>query len=128
MWVEESRRITAGERHATIRKIDPWSVLKLSLLFYFCALLVVMLGLSVFWTAVNRVGLVETLLAFLEDFGTEVRIDGVAIARAIFLLGLLNVVLWSGINVFLSFLYNLVADLVGGLRITVGDQDEAQAR
>jgi hypothetical protein len=87
-----------------------------------------MLGLSVFWTAVNRVGLAETLLAFLEDFGTEVRIDGVAIARAIFLLGLLNVVLWSGINVFLSFLYNLVADLVGGLRITVGDQDEAQAR
>jgi hypothetical protein len=122
-WVEEDRGWEAGERHVTLRKIDPWSVLKLSLLFSFCVLLVVMLGLTVFWTAVNRVGMVGTLLAFLEDFGTEVRIDGVAIARAIFLLGMLAVVLWSGINVFLAFLYNLVADLVGGLRVTVSDED-----
>jgi Transmembrane domain of unknown function (DUF3566) len=122
-WVEDDRRWDDGERHVTLRKVDPWSVLKLSLLFSFCALLVVMLGLTVFWTAVNRVGMVGTLLAFLEDFGTDVRIDGVAIARAIFLFGLLGAVLWSGINVFLAFLYNLVADLVGGLRVTVSDED-----
>jgi hypothetical protein len=45
------------------------------------------------------------------------------IARAVFLIGLLNVILWSGINVFLAFLYNLIADLVGGLRVTVVDEE-----
>jgi hypothetical protein len=110
-------------RRVTVRKVDPWSVLKLSLIFYFCVLLVVMLGLSVFWSVVNRLGIIETMLAFLADLDLEVTINGANIARALFLLGLLNVILWSGINVFLAFLYNLVSDLIGGLRMTLAEED-----
>lgn len=125
------RRVTPGSptqggrrvvrRHATVRRVDPWSVLKLSLVFYFCILLVVMLGLTVFWTVVNQLGIIDQLLGFLEDLQFVVEINGGMIAQAVFLIGLLNVVLWSGINVFLAFLYNLVADLVGGLRVTLNE-------
>lgn len=98
-------------------------MLKLSLIFYFCVLLVVMLGLVVFWSVVNRLGIIEQGLGFLAELNLEVTINAGNIARAVFLVGLLNVVLWSGINVFLAFLYNLVADLLGGLRVTLAEEE-----
>ena len=106
-----------------MRKVDPWSVLKLSLIFYFCLLVVVMLGLGVFWITVDRLGVIATLLSFLEELQFNVQINPANLFRAVFLTGLLNVVLWSGINVFGALLYNLVADVIGGLRITLAEEE-----
>ena len=93
-------------------------MLKLSVIFYLCVLLVVMLALAVFWAVLNRAGVLETLYTIAADtFNVQLRFDGANIARALFLIGLLNVVLVSALNVFLAFLYNLIADLVGGLRL-----------
>lgn len=106
-----------------VRHVDPWSVLKLSLIFYFCLLLVVVLGLAVFWSVLNRLGVVDQALGFLLELNVEVTINAGNIGRAVFLIGLLNVALFSGVNVFLAFLYNLVSDLLGGLRVTLAEED-----
>ena len=119
-------RVRTGQvvrRRATIRRVDPWSVLKLSVIFYFCFLLVVMLGLAVFWSVVLRIGIIDTLTGVLNELQLTLVINGANIARALFLLGLLNVVLWTGINVFLAFLYNLVSDLLGGLRLELASEE-----
>lgn len=108
---------------ATISRVDPWAVLKLSLIFYFCFLLVAMLGLTVFWAVLSSVGVIEGLTSFLNKLQLTVVINGGNIARAVFLLGILNVVLWTGINVFLAFLYNLVADVIGGLRVELDAEE-----
>lgn len=114
--IPEPRRY---RQRATVRRVDPWTVLKLSLVFYFCVLLVVMLGLTVFWAIINQLGVIESLQELLLNVGLDlVTINGGNIARVVFLLGLLNVMLFSGINVFMAFLYNLLADVLGGLRVT----------
>ena len=114
----------ARRRRCTLRKVDPWSVLKLSVIFYLCVLLVVMLALTVFWAVINRLGVLEALYTIAADTANvQLSFDGGNIARALFLIGLLNIVLMSALNVFLAFLYNLIADLVGGLRVTLELQD-----
>ena len=113
----------APRRRVTIQRVHPWSVLKLSLIFYFCMLLVVMVALALFWSIVIRVGVVEAIQEAANTFGATIRINGGNLARVTFLIGLINVVLWSAINVFMAFLYNLIADLVGGFRVTLSDDD-----
>lgn len=134
LMATSQRSITSGTREplqprrvvrqaATISRVDPWTVLKLSLIFYFCFLLVAMLGLTVFWAVLSRLGVIEGLTTSLDSLQLTLVVNGGSIARALFLVGILNVILWSGINVFIVFLYNLVADVVGGLRV-VFDAEE----
>ncbi|MDQ3937538.1 MAG: DUF3566 domain-containing protein, partial [Chloroflexota bacterium] len=115
-----------ARRRVTVQRIHPWSVLKLSLIFYFCLLLVVMVALAMFWSVIIRLGLIEALQEEATKFGANVRINGGNLARMTFLIGLINVVLWSAINVFMAFLYNLIADLIGGFRVTLSDDDATE--
>jgi hypothetical protein len=113
-------------RQAVVRRIDPWSVLKLSLIFYFFLLLVGMLGFAVIWGIISRLGGIDQALALLEALNFQVQLNMGNIARALFLVGVLQVILLSGVNVFLAFLYNLVADLLGGLKITLAEEEKVR--
>ena len=105
--------------------MHPWSVLKLSLIFYFCLLLVVMVASMVLWSIVINLGVIEGVVELLSQFNINVVVNGGNAARLLFLIGLVGVVFWSAINVLMAFLYNLIADLVGGLRVTLSDDDVA---
>ena len=110
-------------RRTVVRRLEPWSVLKISLLFYSCLWLILLAAMLVLWTAVTRLGIVDDVLRFLRELSLTIRIDGAGITRVIVLAAALNVVLWSVVNVFLAYLYNLLADLIGGLRVTLLDEE-----
>ncbi len=110
-------------RRTVVRRLEPWSVLKISLLFYSCLWLVLLVAMLVLWTAVTRLGIVDEVLRFLRELSLTVRIDGATITRILVAAAALNVLLWSAVNVFLAYLYNLLADLVGGLRVTLLDEE-----
>ena len=38
------------------------------------------------------------------------------------LVGLGNVIIWSLVNVFVAFLYNLISDVVGGIEVTLAQK------
>lgn len=114
--------VKLGQRSLTVRRMDPWTILKLSVVFYTVNLLLFMLLLTLFWGLLNTSGLIETVVTFAREAQLEVTYDARQIARAIFLLGLLGVVTLSGVNVFFCFVYNLVADLTGGLRLSIDDE------
>ena len=52
--------------------------------------------------------------------------DGLKIFRASFLGGLIMVIAGSGLNVLLCTLFNLISDLVGGVRVTVIEEETAR--
>lgn len=110
-------------RRLTLKRIDPWSVLKFGFVANLVLLAIVLLGAAVVWFFVQNLGLIDAVCGAATEVGfSECSVDGGNLFRALLLLGLLGVVIQTGLFVFLSFLHNLIADLVGGL--TFGYLDE----
>lgn len=113
-----------ARRRMTVRRIDPWSVLKFGFVVNACLLVIVLLGLGILWIAISQLGIVERVCGLATDVGFEqCGLDGGTLFSILFLLGVLWVVIQTALYVFLSFLHNLIADLVGG--ITVGVVEES---
>jgi hypothetical protein len=110
-------------RDIMVRRVDPWSVLKISVVFYTCMLIIMMLANAVFWAFVTRLGLIEQVTEIAGALNIALRINTGNILRAFFLVGVLAVIFWTAVNVFLAFLYNLVADLIGGIRVDLAEDE-----
>jgi len=115
------RRLRRGR--LAIRKIDPWAVLKFSLVFYFCMLLIFMLGTAVIFATLKAFGVIDNIERVLRNLQIDFTIAGGSIFRWFFLIGLVGTVVASAITVFLSFLYNLIADVVGGIELLVTERE-----
>lgn len=109
-------------RRLTVRRIDPWSVLKFGAVANVVLLLIWLLVVGVVFYIVDRIGLVDQVCDVVLEVGFEAcGVNAGNLFRAIALLGLLGVVILTAVAVFLSFLHNLIADLTGGLTFTVND-------
>lgn len=109
-------------RRLTLKRIDPWSVLKFGFVANLALLAIGMLGAAVVWFFIRQLGLIERVCGMAQQVGFEAcGINGGNLFRLLLLLGLLGVVVQTGLFVFLSFLHNLIADLVGGLSFTYVD-------
>jgi len=118
--------IPRGWRRArlVVRKVDPWSVLRFSLLFYFCILLVMLLGSAIIFGLLKAFGVISSLEQFLNDVTVNsVKISGGTIFKWLFIVGILGTVVWSALTVLGAFLYNLIADVVGGIEVSVSERD-----
>jgi hypothetical protein len=115
-----------------IRKVNPWSVLKFSLLFYLCLMLVFLVGFVILWGILDAAGIVRSMERLLTEFWgagdvatgpndpvTPFEINFWYLFRMTFLIGLLSTVLWAAFTMFVTFLYNLISDLVGGIEVTL---------
>ena len=130
--VAARRSISTAPRRTrvVIRKVGPWSVLKFSLLFYFCIMLIVYFALMIIYTILSAVGAIDSagrLLGYVFATGDANGPQAVVVHFGsvfgwLLLVGLANVVLWSLVNVFVAFLYNLISDVVGGVEVTLAEK------
>lgn len=115
-------------RHLTVKRIDPWSVLKLGMLANLALLGIGMLTAGVAWFVIARLELITRFCELASDIGFRgCQPEAGQVFRALLLLGLLWVVIQTAVLVFLSFLHNLLADLTGGLTISVADDTPGSA-
>ena len=121
----------SGRRtRVVLRKVGPLSVLKFSLLFYFCVMLILFFALMIIYGLLSAVGAIDSagrLLGYVFATGNSNGPQPVVIRFGkvftwIFLIGCANVVLWSLVNVFVVFLYNLISDVVGGIEMTLAEK------
>lgn len=108
-----------------IRKFDPWTVLKVSFVFFTILALAFVLGGIIFWRMLNAAGIPEmienTLANFLSEFlstATLIPSDD-QMFRAVVFLALAWAVLATGFTTLMAVMYNLVSDVVGGIEVVV---------
>ncbi|MEX2275538.1 MAG: DUF3566 domain-containing protein [Actinomycetota bacterium] len=108
-----------------VKKVGPLSVLRFSLLFYLCVMLVLLLAGSMLYLALDALGTIDAAIRLainLSVVETGFEANGSWLFWRCLVIGLVGVVLWSAINVFITFLYNLISDVVGGIEITLGEK------
>lgn len=124
--ISGSRRTAPRSTRVVIKKISPWSVLKFSLLFNFCVMLILLGALIIVYQIMSALGVQESIQKLATDVGlggdAGFKVNGEWLLRRAFVAGLALTVVWSVINVFAAFLYNLVSDVLGGIQVTLSEK------
>jgi Transmembrane domain of unknown function (DUF3566) len=121
-------RYEARKVRRLVRHIEPWSVLKISLIFYFCIWIILLVAGTILWRVADSSGMIDNIEKFIKEifalksFTFEAR----RIFRIYAVGGLVTVVAATGFTVLLSVLFNLISDLTGGVRITVIEEESAR--
>jgi hypothetical protein len=125
---QRGRRVKPMRRvRRTVQHVDPISVLKLSVIFYAVFLVLWLLFVAVVFWLLQAAGLFDTLEEILGPQGLVVEnsfeIGLWTVEKWAFLIGLTFAILASLFNLFLAFLYNVAADVVGGVEVTFVERD-----
>ena len=129
-------RLQVGTRHKgpvrasmQIRRIDPWSTLKVSLVLSVALFFVWMIAVAFLYLVLGGMGVWSKLNSNVGDLLTSGGGSGgeLVSASTIFggatLIGLVNIVLLTAMATAAAFVYNLTTDLVGGVEVTLADRD-----
>jgi Transmembrane domain of unknown function (DUF3566) len=121
------RRPRPGVRRVkrSLRHIDPVSVLKLSLFYYACFLLLWLVFVALVYGVLASLGTFNAIDKIGNAFvlWKDVDISLWFVERWALLIGLTLAVVASLVNLFLAFLYNLAADVVGGAELTFVERE-----
>ena len=126
-----SRTHTGPVRAAMqIRRIDPWSALKVSLVLSVALFFVWMIAVAFLYLVLGGMGVWSKLNSNVGDLltsasgqaGGELVSSGTIFGGAA-LIGLVNIVLLTAMATVGVFIYNLTTDLVGGIEVTLADRD-----
>jgi hypothetical protein len=108
-----------------VRSVDAWSVFKVALVF-FTAMGVVLLTAGVLlWNLAQTTGTLDNVEGFFrEAFQYDsFKLESEPVFRAGLTLIALFVVIGTGLSVVMAVLFNLIADLTGGIRLTVLERE-----
>jgi hypothetical protein len=127
-----------GPRRArlNLKRIDPWSVMKFAFAVSVVLFIVVVVATSVLYLSLDAMGVWKEVNTSLQSLvsasgGTEgaatggggFRITAWGVIGTSMLIGAVNVVLFTALATLGAFIYNVCADLVGGVELTLAERD-----
>jgi Transmembrane domain of unknown function (DUF3566) len=111
-----------------IRRVDPWSTLKVSAVLSVALFFVWMIAVAFLYLVLGGMGVWSKLNSNVGDLlnnsggGAELVSSGTIFGGAT-LIGLVNIVLLTASATIGAFIYNLTTDLIGGVEVTLADRD-----
>ena len=116
--------VTVRRVRRIIRKIDPWTSLKVSALVWAVLSVALVLGAVIFWSVLDRAGIPAGITEFMIEItlieeGSEPFANVEQFFRALVFGAIVWWVAMTGATVLGAVIYNLVSDVVGGLEIVV---------
>ncbi len=123
-----ARTAASGRRgrrvHRVVRRIELWSVLKLSLVLFTCLYAAVLGVIVVLWGLAYSTGQIDNLQKFLADVGLEnYRFYGDQMFRACAAIGAVGVLAGTIITVLTAALVNVISEITGGIRLVVIEEE-----
>ncbi|MBL7260811.1 DUF3566 domain-containing protein [Paractinoplanes lichenicola] len=125
-----------GPRRArlNLKRIDPWSVMKFSFAVSVVLFIVVVVATSVLYLALDAMGVWTEVNTSLKELVTATgsensgssggfQITAWGVIGTSMLIGAVNVVLFTALATLGAFIYNVCADLVGGVELTLAERD-----
>jgi ABC-type phosphate transport system permease subunit len=118
-----------GPRRArlVVKRLDPWSVLKITFVYSLAVYVVILVAVVLLYGLLSAMGVFHALDKFFHDVGASTTLrDYLGFGRIFlvtFVVGAINVVLFTALATLGAFIYNLCSDLVGGLEVTLTEAD-----
>jgi len=123
-----------GTRKARLRltHVDPWSVMKTAFLLSIAFGLVTVIAVAVVWSVLGAAGVWESINKTVQDvlggesgttFDVESYVGTSRVMGFTMIVAVVDVVLITAISTLGAFLYNLAAALLGGVEVTLAEDD-----
>lgn len=113
------RKVTRVVRH-----IDPWSTFKVGLIFGLVGYIICLTSGVLLWRVAEATGTIRNVERWFTQFGWETfTLKGDEIFSNASVVGLFLTVAFCGGLVLLATLFNLVSDIVGGVRVSILEEE-----
>lgn len=122
------KRFRARRVRRLVRHVDPWSVFKLALLLNLCMAIIFEVAGLTLWSVARSAGTIDNIESTVKKaFGLP---SFTINPNSVFSLYSLTVLIWAlaltGAAVVGSILFNLISDLIGGVWISVIEEETAE--
>ena len=123
-----SDKVRVRRVRRTIRRVEVFSVARISFLLYLCLYGVLLIAGVILWRVAHDAGVIKTVERFVKSSTTSTafRLHGRSIFRACAVGGLFLVALATVLTSAAALLFNLVSDLVGGIRVSVIEEEAVE--
>jgi Transmembrane domain of unknown function (DUF3566) len=123
-----SRSVGPLRASMQIRRVDPWSTLKVSAVLSVALFFVWMIAVAFLYLVLGGMGVWSKLNSNVGDLlnntgGSAELVSSGTIFGGAVLIGLVNIVLLTAAATIGAFIYNLTTDLIGGVEVTLADRD-----
>jgi hypothetical protein len=125
------KRPSRGPRRASlqVKRVDPWSVLKLALVLSVALFFVWMIAVAVLYGVLDGMGVWDQLngtfteLTQPDNAASQPLISAGGVFSVAAIIGAINIVLITALATVAAFVYNVAADLAGGIEVTLSERE-----